>query len=471
MNQLLPIVRKNFYRYYFLSALIIGIFYVFLLPPFHSPDEPNHFYRIYQITEGHFFPEMNPAKDSLGGGIAKSLITVSAPFLPAIFQKDVKIPADTIIRYLFYPLNKKDTTFYGFINTARYPPTAYLPQIATVAILKIFNTPPIVMLYTARIAALLFWLCALFITLKLTPVFKELIAVLALAPTCAAISSSVSADVVSNGLLFIQMGLFLKWKFSEEPVARREKIIFMLLALVTTVNKLCYFPLILLIALVNKEKMGGARRKYIFIGGLLTACLALIAVWGKLMRPFIYPFGDVHRTPYFNMRPGIDVNPDLQIQFILARPFSFLWRFWVDSLDSYTHGYGYIGNCGWDVGVPSGVAIAAILFLTALSVFQRKYFTFWESVWLALVAHSMNMLLLFLMHLNWDGVGETMINYYHGKYYIPIYPLFFFAIPGLANALGLKKSFAWAFDYRIILLYALAINIDMMILIVQRFYR
>ena len=39
----------------------VGLFFGFVLllivPPFQSPDEYNHFYRAFQVSEGHWFPE------------------------------------------------------------------------------------------------------------------------------------------------------------------------------------------------------------------------------------------------------------------------------------------------------------------------------------------------------------------------------------------------------------------------------
>ena len=37
-------------------ALLFGSIFVFLIPPFQSPDEPNHFLRAFQVSEGVFFP-------------------------------------------------------------------------------------------------------------------------------------------------------------------------------------------------------------------------------------------------------------------------------------------------------------------------------------------------------------------------------------------------------------------------------
>ena len=58
--------------------LLFGLLFALLIPPFQSPDEPNHFYRAWQVSEGHFFPEKKG--DRLGGMLPASLMQVYDSF-------------------------------------------------------------------------------------------------------------------------------------------------------------------------------------------------------------------------------------------------------------------------------------------------------------------------------------------------------------------------------------------------------
>src|SRR5438309_11824115 len=46
-------------------ALLFGLPLAFLTAPFQAPDEPSHFYRAYQISEGHLLPVY---RNHRGGG-------------------------------------------------------------------------------------------------------------------------------------------------------------------------------------------------------------------------------------------------------------------------------------------------------------------------------------------------------------------------------------------------------------------
>ena len=45
-------------------SILFAFVYVLLVPPFQSPDEPNHFFRAWQISEGHIFPEKQEMGDN-----------------------------------------------------------------------------------------------------------------------------------------------------------------------------------------------------------------------------------------------------------------------------------------------------------------------------------------------------------------------------------------------------------------------
>jgi Predicted membrane protein (DUF2142) len=64
-------------KYWFSIVFILGIAFAVLVPPFQSPDEFNHFYRVYQQSEGHFWGEIDSTKTKLGGYIPQSLINIS----------------------------------------------------------------------------------------------------------------------------------------------------------------------------------------------------------------------------------------------------------------------------------------------------------------------------------------------------------------------------------------------------------
>ena len=60
------------------TATLFGLLFLFITPPFQGPDEINHFYKAYQIADGHFTSEIKD--DRLGGHIPKSIIKSTGAF-------------------------------------------------------------------------------------------------------------------------------------------------------------------------------------------------------------------------------------------------------------------------------------------------------------------------------------------------------------------------------------------------------
>ena len=77
-----------------------------ITPPFQVPDEVNHFYRAYQIADGHWKAEQHTQR--LGGQIPRSLIKVAEPFLDLRWQMNRKTSYETIKRQWSIPLNPDD---------------------------------------------------------------------------------------------------------------------------------------------------------------------------------------------------------------------------------------------------------------------------------------------------------------------------------------------------------------------------
>ena len=113
--------------FFLFTALTAGIFYAFLIPPFQSPDEPNHFLRAWQVSEGCWLPEKT-TDQRLGGVLPASLAQVADSFAFLKNNPAARTTAGRIRATLDLPLSPGNSRFLDFANTASYAPSAYLPQ-------------------------------------------------------------------------------------------------------------------------------------------------------------------------------------------------------------------------------------------------------------------------------------------------------------------------------------------------------
>src|SRR5574344_959602 len=105
-------------------ALIFGVLYIFILPPFQSVDESSHFYRNYEISSGNFFAH---TQNGFAGDILPlSLENLSSKYNFLIKNIDKKITPNYILSSSKINLEPEKTGFVKFINSAIYSPVCYI---------------------------------------------------------------------------------------------------------------------------------------------------------------------------------------------------------------------------------------------------------------------------------------------------------------------------------------------------------
>jgi uncharacterized membrane protein len=466
--------KKHFAFFDFWAALTlsVGLTLVVLVPPFHSPDEFNHFYKSYHLADQHFTPEFDKSKKHLGGNIPRSLVTVSKPFEKLVLDAHLKTSQDTISKYLHYPLAPEDKLFVSFPNTAHYAPTAYAPQVLTIMATIPYQITPIRMLYFGRFMTFMCWFVLILQALRWTPVpFRQTLMVMTLLPASLAINTTLNVDVITNGLIFMQLGLFLQLKINYKNLSVAQKytklFLFMVLVLIATLHKVVYAPMLFLLVLLEKEIFSNNLfEKYIFITLNLVLNAALIFVWTDHIHQYIYPFGDVAHTTYGDLRPGLRVNPDLQMQYVVNHPITFLKKLIAAAFTNYSNNYqGYIASFGLEnVRLPSGLCSVFLTFLLIWTAVQPIVWTWFERIFLLCVAQAMTIAFLFWMHLYWDSVGEALINDYNAKYYFPMYALILLALSG-SLARFRAVLYEKAYFHTLLKLFFMIISVYFLILI------
>src|SRR4051812_39190254 len=87
-------------HFFLLVAIPFGLLFIIINPPFQVPDEPHHFYKAWQISEGQFISLKNNQR--VGGYIPKSIEHIA-----------------TLFSYMTYNSEKmkmKEYSFAGFLK-------------------------------------------------------------------------------------------------------------------------------------------------------------------------------------------------------------------------------------------------------------------------------------------------------------------------------------------------------------------
>lgn len=266
-------IRKFSIESLFLAiTFVFGLLYVFLLPPFQSVDEGMHFFRSYQISEGHFV-----AKNSdglIGDELPTSLSNFYDAYYPFIKNIDRKSSTQEFLGNFNLKINPQERSFTQFTNTALYSPVCYVSQTVGIFLGKFFSNNLGVTYYLGRISNLIFYCLFVYLALLIAPFFKLPIFLLATLPMSLSLAGAYTCDVAVLGLNFIWFALILRMLVSDDikisgiSVKKYHLPIFMVLAFLITLTK-SYVLLLPLIFLVLPKHLNSKKEYFTLIFGVI----------------------------------------------------------------------------------------------------------------------------------------------------------------------------------------------------------
>jgi uncharacterized membrane protein len=405
-------------KIFLLLGCVFGLVLTFLTPPFQSPDEYNHLYRAYYCSEGHIFPIKRG--NILGGELPDNLSVSMQPFLRLMYKYDEKISWRTIDAALQIQIDPGRRTFVDFSNTALYSPLGYLPQTAGVLIGRFAGGAPLVMMYLGRLLNLMAWLLLVYWAIKITPIHKWFLAVLALMPMSIFLAPTLSVDAMTNGVSFLllAMVLYLTYDNTVSAVSNRHLGVILACGIYLILSKIAYSPLILLYFLIPATRFS-PRRIYLQKTMALVAIISLVFIGWSLLTAHLH-------VPLET--PGASVRG--QAMHIMNHPPKFVAAI----VDSYGQRYlsilmSFIGVLGWlDTPLPHFHFIGYLFLLFIVAIVDsdnRIHIDRGRQLYILTVLVISWLILIALVFMVTAPVGATVYYGIQGRWHIPLAPVFF----------------------------------------------
>lgn len=424
---------------FLLLAITFGLALIALIPPFHAPDEWNHFFRAYQVSEGRIIAEKDP-NGRVGGYLPRSLVITAAsvyfniPYsagnMPRLYEAisdgatteedlypftpEKKAMRASLTQSLFHvPLEQNRRVFISFANTGRFAPVGYLPQALGIRAGRLLDVSPVALMYMARLFNLALWVLLTWMAIRIMPAGGTTLYLLALMPSALYQASSASADPMATGAAFLLVAAIMA-RASAPDEGNRGLWLITMASLVVAVTKFYIF----LPAMYGAVAFGrpDRRRTHILTAGLLVAASTVAAgLWLYICKDMITP-----------LRLGID--PGAQLSFIMNDPARFL------SILTGTFGASglmyageFVGQMGHvQVPVPEALTLAlwAALIFSALPGERRGISGAAKALAVAVTIASAGTFIM-LSYLTWTPVAEGVIQGIQGRYFIPLGPVAF----------------------------------------------
>lgn len=405
-------------------ATIFGLAFIFITPPFQVPDEQSHFYRAFQLAEFNLVADIvqTPEGSQAGGTMPVTVVRFVDDMLGNVrFHPDVKFDTRKIGEHMNDRVTSERQPLQ-FAGSAIYSPVPYVPQSVAVFIAKTANLPLPLYVYLGRLFNLATFVVLVFAAIKLTPMAKWLLGVLALLPMTLYTAASLSADAVTNALAFLCVALFIRAYRRTQLVNWQEALTILAASLALSLSKPGYLPLVFLFALLPAQRFGRKKNQYAFGAILAGANIAVAAAWAapvSRLAPYV--------TSVAN--PGQNINYHEQMNLVLHQPLVFAGALSNTYLLN-AHGSaddvarGFIGVLGWlDTPLPLWAVLggyALIAFAVFITMTERPGLRLGR-VRSGVVVGIGVLILLFIsasLYLAFTEVGRPFITGLQGRYFI-----------------------------------------------------
>ena len=418
-------------RLYYVTILsALGLLFVFLVPPFQSPDEQTHLYRAYQLSEGRLIAKK--LRYGAGDVLPASLSASFNSYAYLLFQPDTKLDIAQHKDSLDKSLDSKQRSETRFENTAPYPPLAYLPQVIAISIGKLFSVGPVALLYLARLANVFVWVLLLWLCMKRQPRIALPLFAFALLPIVLFQSASASADVMTAGLaIFFTLELLLI-ATKKSFITRSDSILLLATGVALALCKMPYILLVLLVLVIPTNQFSSVKKSWLLKLTMMLVPFAVALLWTLLsLKSFV------------NLRET--ANTPAQLSFILHQPLQYaiiLFNTYLtgpsDSL--YMQMIGILGWLDTKLTFWSMLLSFGAVLLATIGVVETKKYRLPSPVQRIAALTVLGLIICAIstaLYLTWDAPGARLIDGLQGRYYVPLIGVIVIATMGL---MGLKAS-------------------------------
>ena len=414
------------------AVLIIGAFYLFILPPNSAPDESVHFRAAYQ---------------NVSAVLGETSADVHSVAMRAADEKMVndysRFPDAHTIQYfreeLFKPLPEGGAEIVDVWRDSGVPhPYIYFPQTLGMLLGRALHANPEWLYLLGRIFNLIFYAVCVWLAVKIAPIGRGVIALVALYPMAIELAASLNSDVYSMALAMLALAQYLRIAYAKAPARMRDLLLLLLTMALLGPPKVVFIPMLMLAFFLPGRCFETKKIALSFRVLVATVCIGTVFV-----ALYVYLHRGDGGVPVVIL-PGEEVYG---IPGLMADPALFA-RTCKHTIEKYFEFYlhSMIGSgLGWLEIYINKVLVDAFLALSVVGAFliaggRRGSAT--DGPDLLLRDHSEPTLLLrdriqfpvifllaalgtaIIMFVSWTAVGAWEIGGIQGRYFLPVFPMF-----------------------------------------------
>ncbi len=293
----LMLISKSYEKNFLLLSFSLGILILFINPFPHVIDESTHFFRSFMISQGDFYDDIHIGL--IGGNVPTEFSgTVDSKLSIRSFCQNPE-------KWLISFGNEKDFYTHPYMSSAI--PVNHCFAAAGIFLCRLLRLPALFVILSGRLVTYLIYVALCYFAIKKARYYKGMFFMIASLPLGMWLAASYSIDplVISGTLLFTSICLRHFFDKDLEVTGKEIAALFITAVMIASVKYLVYTPVLLMVLLIPKEKLG-RKRTLILVAGLLL--LTGLLLWQIYM---------MQRFPFVEDRNG-DVNVSRQIDYMMC---------------------------------------------------------------------------------------------------------------------------------------------------------
>jgi len=413
------ISNQRFLRFLWVYIVILGLVFVFIIPPFQKTDEVSHYYKTVAVATSNFFCQKS-TQNQPQNLIPKSLFDLPEKMMVNFINENPqhRFPKGAILPTL---KEKYDGRLVSENISCTLPFIFYLPSVLMLALPIFLKLNPLIVFYLGRLSFYLISILLFYVSLKIIPKKFQLLLLSCLSlPMVIIQMSSYNKEVFHLGFGALSLSLFLSLKNKFD----RRNLFFFLTSLVFFIlPRPQYSPFFLLIFLVFDRQI---KLKIIALIGLLGT--GIIGI-GFYFQKIVLLGSNTLARPQL-----------LYLKMFPQNFFSVLFNSYTNHIEAYYK--SLIGTFGsihfyldWYVYVFYGLLLCLTIYsYIKVSISLR----FRELLFIAFIVSLTVFLTFFSMYLYATPVAFPYIVDVQGRYFIMILPYLIIIAAKIIKKFGIK---------------------------------
>ncbi|MCP3851693.1 MAG: DUF2142 domain-containing protein [Gammaproteobacteria bacterium] len=414
-------------------SFVIGVVYLISVPPMQVPDEQNHFFRSYQISEGVLTPtKMGKlpnyrGKEHAGGDLPVAVTQLNDIFDPIRFRPENKVAISHFNQAWQIKIDRDQRENVPFSNTALFSFVMYSIPAAAIEITSWVSSRALVQFYAARIACLLFSILCLWMACKIFPHGQLIFLFVTILPMNIHQLAAISSDSYTNSICLLFSALVLKLCSQRDKINNKEVLALLFVGVLVASSKQIAAPLLGIVILIPMTKFGSLKKYSLYMIGFYTVMVLVLLFWALKAKevhvPLYWHPGSNAESQIKHMQMPKYVKPHFDVFVKDLKLKSFYYLKMAIGLK-----LGYVDTIlkDWLINFYLATILILILFYGRINSISKKQALGFIGIFFVGV-----ITIEVAIYINTSPIGATYNDHVHGRYFLAYFFVLFAALTRL----------------------------------------